>query len=222
MVKRRSPDPAIAVLALVALAVTGCSGNAGSDTSGPEDAAAELTSEQGADETGVAEDGPAAPSTANDADGDGATTVPTAPPTTLRPGVVARDGSVEDVLFGLEEASNFAGGVEDWLAAVPGQEGVLRNSAGITLFVPVDEGFTTAELAEAFPDPDGAALTLSDHLRVGILDEIDGPVVVASGKEYAVTVEGDDTVVGGRRIVRTVSATNGVIHLVDGLLGTED
>ncbi len=134
----------------------------------------------------------------------------------LRPGVVAFDGSVEDLVLELPEARNFAGGIEEWLIAVPGQEGVLRNSRGITLFVPVDEGFSDEARSAEFADPDIAALTIGEHLHVGVLDELDGSVTVASGTEYA--VGGDGTTIGGRSVLRVETATNGVVYLIDGPL----
>lgn len=183
-------------------------------------AACSGSSDSDADATSVDESTGDAADAANDADE--ASSATTAPASTLPPEVVAFEGSVEDVLLGLTDARNFAGGVEDWLAAVPGQEGVLRNSRGVTLFVPVDEGFSTAERDEAFADPDLAAQTLGRHLRVGALEELDEPVIVASGDEYVVAVEGDETFVGGRLVVRSVVADNGVLHLIDGPLGTVD
>lgn len=136
--------------------------------------------------------------------------------TTLRADVVELDGSVEDVLAGIPEVSRFAEGVADWLAAVPGQEGVLRNRRGITLFVPVDDGFSESDRDEAFADPDAAAVTIGEHLRVGALAELTGTITMASGVEYTI---GDDGTIGGRQVVRTETATNGVIHLLDGPLG---
>jgi len=151
-------------------------------------------------------------------DGSGEPDDSRAPDTTevLRDGVVAFEGSVESVILELPDARNFAGGVEEWLAAVPGQEGVLRNSRGITVFVPVDDGFSEADRDAAFADPDLAAITIGDHLHVGTLEELDGAIVVATGAEYVVADDGD--VIGGRRVVRSVTAANGVVHLIDGPL----
>jgi hypothetical protein len=137
----------------------------------------------------------------------------------LRDGVVAFEDSVESVILDLPEAQNFAVGVEEWLAAVPGQEGVLRNSRGITVFVPVDDGFSEADRDAAFADPDLAAVTIGDHLHVGTLEDLDGTIVVATGAEYVVADDGD--VIAGRRVVRSVTAANGVVYLIDGPL-TDD
>ena len=146
----------------------------------------------------------------------------TGPATTdaLRPGVVAFDDSVESVILALPDARNFASGVEAWLAAVPGQEGVLRNSRGVTMFVPVDDGFSEDEAAAAFADPDTSALTIGDHLHVGALAELEGTIVMATGAEHSV---GDDgATVGGRRVLRSETATNGIVYLIEAPLPGPD
>lgn len=135
-----------------------------------------------------------------------------------RPGVVALAGSVESVLAEIPEAGNFASGVDGWLAAVPGQEGVLRNSRGITLFVPIDEGFSVEDREAMLADPDVAAVTISDHLHVGALATLDGSVTTASGVEQEVSRESGDQTIGGRLVVGSVVATNGVVYLIDGPL----
>lgn len=148
------------------------------------------------------------------ADGvDGGTGTSTSPPTTLPPNVVAFDGSVESLVLALPEARNFASGVEAWLDAVPGQEGVLRNSRGITMFVPVDEGFPEDAAAAAFADPDTSALTIGEHLHVGALAELEGTIVMATGAEHSVGDGG--ATIGGRRVVRSEAGTNGMVYLIE-------
>lgn len=151
-------------------------------------------------------------------DRDSTTTVPV--PTTgtaTRIDIVEFEGSVEDVLASVDEASRFAGGVAGWLNEVPGQEGVLRNRRGVTLFVPVDDGFSDDAVASAFATPDIAAATIGEHLRVGVIDELTGTITLASGAEYEV---GDGPTIAGRRVLGSRSATNGVIYLIDGPLAT--
>jgi hypothetical protein len=143
----------------------------------------------------------------------GSTSAPTT--TTTRIDIVEFDGSVEDVLATIPEASRFAGGVADWLIEVPGQEGVLRNRRGVTLFVPVDDGFSSDDRDEAFADADTAAATIGEHLRVGTAGELHGTITMASGAEYQV---GDGPTIRDRRVLRSLEATNGVIHLIDGPL----
>lgn len=144
------------------------------------------------------------------------TTVP-APSTDERSDIVAFDGSVEDVLGDLDDASNFAAGVSDWLAAVPGQEGVLRNTRGVTLFVPLDSALTADAADLAFEDPDLAAITISEHLSVGRVGDLEPGLVIAMASGVEVTVEAGPTV-GGFEVVRTEQATNGVVHVIDGVL----
>jgi len=187
------------VAAILALAAcSGSSDDAGSTTTSVDPAASAGTTESG--ESGES--------------GDSTDTTEV-----LRDGVVAFEGSVESVILDLPDAQNFAVGVEEWLAAVPGQEGVLRNSRGVTVFVPVDDGFSEADRDAAFADPDLAAVTIGDHLHVGTLEDLDGTIVVATGAEYVVADDGD--VIAGRRVVRSVTAANGVVYLIDGPL-TDD
>jgi len=193
VVRRVRARWAAAVIA-AAVVVTGCSGS--SDDAGDDD-------DGQANETTEGSTGTAA------VEGEATTT-------TLRADVVELDGSVEDVLSGIPEARRFAEGVADWLADVPGQEGVLRNRRGITLFVPADDGFSESDRDEAFADPDAAAATIGEHLRVGTLAELAGTITMASGAEYTI---GADGTIGGRQVVRTETATNGVIHVLDGPLG---
>ena len=156
-------------------------------------------------------------------DGEGQGPDPTAPAgsttsvTSARTDIVEFEGSIEDVLAGIPEAARFAGGIADWLADVPGQEGVLRNRRGVTLFVPVDDGFSAADRDAAFADPDMAAATIGEHLVVGVVDELTGTITMASGATYEL---GDGQTIDGRRILRSQDATNGVIHLIDGPLAS--
>lgn len=126
---------------------------------------------------------------------------------------------MESVLAELPEASNFWAGIEGWLAAVPGQEGVLRNSRGITLFVPVDDGFSDEVRDKAFVDSDTSARTIGEHLVVGVVDPLQGTVVTAAGSAHEVT---DGAAISGRRLIRSETASNGVIHLIDGPLPASD
>lgn len=134
-----------------------------------------------------------------------------------RPGVVAREGSIEDVLGGVTNTEHFAGLVTWWLTEVPGQEGVLRNARGITLFVPSDDAFTEADRNALEGDVDATARFIGEHLVVDVIPAADlaGTVVTAMGTEHEVT----DSSIGGRAIVESdIDATNGVIHVIDGVL----
>lgn len=202
----------VAVVATVLLVACSCSPNGPkTEPTSSVDPAPNSTADAGS-ETAAGTDQPA-PATV-------ATTSPSAPTTTavLKPGVVALDGSVEAVLAELPEARNFATGVASWLDAVPGQEGVLRNDRGITLFVPVDAGFSEADRDVMVDDADVAAVIISDHLHVGALETLDGSVMTASGTEHTVTVDDGGSLIAGRRVVGSVAATNGVVYLIDGPL----
>jgi len=164
----------------------------------------------------------ATPERSDDQDtvGDSTASTDTVPETTdLRPGVVVFDGSVESLVVALPDAQNFAAGVEEWLEAVPGQEGVFRNSRGITVFVPADDGFSIEDQEVSFADPDTAATTIGDHLHVGAfsdLTEFGGSIIVATGVEY--TISDDGQTIGGRRVLRSEEGTNGVVFVIDGPL----
>lgn len=134
-----------------------------------------------------------------------------------RPGVVALEGSVEDLLGDVPGADHFAELVSAWLAAVPGQEGVLRNARGITLFVPADDAFSAADRDALLDDLDATARFIGEHLVVSILTVADlpGTVVTAMGTEHATL---GATIDGHAFVVADIAATNGVMHLIDGPL----
>lgn len=196
-----SRRPGLAV-GLVLVALVSCSGDADTST----------TTSRPSSATSDAAD--------QDTDDDAPTpTDPTPESTQLRSGVVAFDGSVESLIVALPDAENFSEGVEAWLDDVPGQEGVFRNSRGITVFVPADDGFSVTDRDESFADPDTAAVTIGDHLHVGAfadLTELGGSIVVATGVEYQISDDGE--MIGGRRVLRSQEGTNGVVFVIDGPL----
>jgi uncharacterized surface protein with fasciclin (FAS1) repeats len=199
-----------AVLVSVGLLMTACTGSSGA-TSTTASSTSEATTDQAADPSTTA----AGVSTAS------ISSISTIPSSTVddgaRPGIVAREGSVEDVLGDVPGADHFAELVAAWLAAVPGQEGVLRNARGITLFVPSDDAFTAADRDALLDDLDATARFIGEHLVVSVLTVADLPdtVVTAMGTEHAV----DGSTIGGHAIViADTSATNGIIHLIDGPL----
>ena len=67
-------------------------------------------------------------------------------------------------------------------------------------------------------DSDAAALVISDHLHVGVLRTLVGSVTTASGTKHTVTVDDGDTLIADRRVVGSVTATNGLVYLIDGPL----
>ncbi|MCA9913018.1 MAG: fasciclin domain-containing protein, partial [Anaerolineae bacterium] len=70
------------------------------------------------------------------------------------------------------------------------------------------------------------AATLQDHVVEGyfpfgqLLDQTS--VTTLGGNTYDITVQGNSAFVGGHQILRTnIFASNGVIHVIDGILGQE-
>jgi uncharacterized surface protein with fasciclin (FAS1) repeats len=210
---------AIAVLAAMGLLTASCSGSSddSSTTIEPTEPTAPTTATTASDRvtippaasTTVGESAPTAPSTSS------------IPSTTVddgaRPGVVALNGSVEDLLGDVPGADHFAELVTAWLAAVPGQEGVLRNARGITLFVPADDAFSAADRDALLDDLDATARFIGEHLVVSILAVADlpGNVVTAMGTEHATL---GATIDGHAFVMADIAATNGVIHVIDGTL----
>ena len=107
----------------------------------------------------------------------------------------------------------------------------LHGAGPFTVFVPTDEAFA-AYLAESgmdqaalFADPDALKELLDNHVVAksepsDMVMQMDGQTfTAASGELLHVEVEGEVVTVGGARILRyDVVASNGVIHVIDGVL----
>jgi uncharacterized surface protein with fasciclin (FAS1) repeats len=108
-----------------------------------------------------------------------------------------------------------------------GDDAVFRQERGVTLVVPVDsawESYGDDEFATLLQDPNAVALLISQHLSIGefMIDELvatgflpnalalELPVVDASG---VVTIDGATV------LTADLTADNGVVHLVDTVLG---
>jgi uncharacterized surface protein with fasciclin (FAS1) repeats len=108
-----------------------------------------------------------------------------------------------------------------------GDDAVFRQERGVTLVVPVDsawESYGDDEFATLLQDPNAVALLISQHLSIGefLIDELvatgflpnalalELPVVDASG---VVTIDGATV------LTADLTADNGVVHLVDTVLG---
>ena len=134
------------------------------------------------------------------------------------PAVVPFDGSMADLIAQQPSLSNINEAIAAWLLDGPGREGVLQNGAGITLFLPNDDGFTDADVALAVSDFDAFTLLLSEHLKVGAVttDQLGTEVSTAMGNAYAI---GDGPTIGGQLIVKAdITGTNGVLHIIGGQL----
>jgi uncharacterized surface protein with fasciclin (FAS1) repeats len=100
---------------------------------------------------------------------------------------------------------------------------MLRDEEGpFTLFLPADFVLDAMQL------PEGDALTefLQNHVVEGLYnlsDVIDaGTLTTVGGEELTVTVEGNMVLINGAQIVTpNVAATNGVIHIINGVLMPE-
>jgi len=107
-------------------------------------------------------------------------------------------------------------------------EHVLVNAGPLTVFAPVNAAFealppgTVEDLLK--PENKGKLTTvLTGHASPGSFDvpalkklaEKGGKVYMAAGNYVAVTVEGEDVLVGGAKILGTVQTSNGIINVVD-------
>ncbi len=103
-------------------------------------------------------------------------------------------------------------------------ENVLVNAGPLTVFAPTDEAFaalpegTVEDLLK--PENKGAlAKIVTSHAAPGkfTIDLLrnESQLYQATGHYVDVEVRGDDIYVNGARILATVEATNGIIHVVD-------
>ena len=140
--------------------------------------------------------------------------------------VAAAEGDLGTFLAALEAA-----GIMDGLhGAVRIMDG-LHGAGPFTVFVPTDEAFA-AYLAEAgmdqaalFADPAALKELLDNHVVAksepsDMVMQMDGQTfTAASGELLHVEVDGEVVTVGGARILRyDIVASNGVIHVIDGVL----
>jgi uncharacterized surface protein with fasciclin (FAS1) repeats len=211
---------ATAVLAAIGLLPAACSGP-GDDSSTTTTTTASTTISSTTVSSAAEREQTTIPAAASTSAGESAPSVSSIPSTAVddgaRPGVVAREGSVEDLLDDVPGADHFAELVSAWLAAVPGQEGVLRNARGITLFVPADDAFSAADRDALLDDLDATARFIGEHLVVSVLTlaDLPGTVVTAMGTEHQTL---GTTIDGHAFVVADIAATNGVMHVIDGPL----
>jgi len=103
----------------------------------------------------------------------------------------------------------------------------LRDTGPFTVFAPVDDAFTAlpgATLDAVYADKDLLTAVLTYHVVAGealnIADIESGTTLTTlQGTDLTITKEGDKTFVNGIEIVvGDVPATNGVIHVIGGVL----
>lgn len=103
----------------------------------------------------------------------------------------------------------------------------LRDPGPFTVFTPVDSAFTAvpaATLDAVWADKDLLTAVLTYHVVAGeilnLADLTDGTVLTTiQGDTLTITKNGDQTLVNGIPIVVSdVAATNGVIHVISGVL----
>lgn len=202
----------LALVATTIAALAGCS-------NGDDDSSSGSTAPTGTGTaTSTPEGGSVVPGGTVAPDGTAAPTDSAAPATTPTPEIVDVEGSVRDVIASRPELSNFSSAIDAWLAAAPGNEGVLRNPAGVTMFVPNNDAFGEDDAQQFIDDPASFTVVISEYLKVGPVKAADlgAEVSTAMGHTYPV---GDGPSIGGVQIVESdIEATNGVVHVLDGQL----
>lgn len=113
-------------------------------------------------------------------------------------------------------------------------EHVLVNAGPLTVFAPVNTAFDQlpAGTVENLLKPENKetlAAILTNHAAPGSFD-LDGlkkearkgrKIYTAAGQYLEVTVDGDDVLVGGAKIIGTVATSNGIIQVVDKVILTQ-
>lgn len=139
---------------------------------------------------------------------------------------VATTTSTDDIIARLQQAGNFTTLLTAIKAA--GLEEVLAGAGPYTLFAPNDEAFAKLDpkaLDKLMADPSGAlADTLAYHLVTGTVmaaDLKDGmELETAMGDSMlTVKVDGDTVMVNGAKVIQAdITASNGVVHVIDTVL----
>ena len=106
-------------------------------------------------------------------------------------------------------------------------ENALVNAGPLTVFAPVNEAFDalpegTVETLLKPENKEQLASILKHHVTpagypVDILKKFKN-LGQADGTDAAVEVKGNDVYVGGAKIIATVKAGNGIVHVVDGVI----
>jgi uncharacterized surface protein with fasciclin (FAS1) repeats len=206
---------AVPALLAVALVVAACSGD---DTSSPSaTTAVAITSAT----TAPAVTGSTAPPVT---DQPATSEVPaTAPSPTLA--YVAAEDSVLAIFRERDDTTRFVQLVE-----ALGSDQVFQQERGVTVLVPVDsawEAYGEDAFQALLQDRTALTLLLSEHLTVGVLSADDlvarGSFSNAMARDLPVVRDGDTITIGGAQVlVADLTASNGVVHLIDRVLAPPD
>ncbi len=150
-------------------------------------------------------------------------------PDATEPDTVETDGSTEPALGNIVEVAEGAGTFTTLLAALDTAEltATLEGEGPFTVFAPSDEAFT-AFLAEAeltaddlLADP-GLSQILLYHVvvgaEIGSADLTAGPFTTGADLTAIAATEGGVAINGIDVVTADVPASNGVIHVIDGVL----
>ena len=114
------------------------------------------------------------------------------------------------------------------LVAALGDDAVFLQERGVTVVVPDDDAwdaYGADEFAAVLEDPNAVALVLSQHISIGVflVDELvaTGYLSNALAAELPVAdTSGSVTIDGATVLAADLTADNGVVHLVDKVLGS--
>lgn len=136
------------------------------------------------------------------------------------------DPNVLNIAIGSEDHTTLVAAVQ-----AADLENALVNAGPLTVFAPVNAAFDAlpAGTVEDLLKPENKetlATILKHHVAAGNYDKDFlknfKKLGMADDTNALVTVEGDDVFVGGARIVATVKATNGIVHVVDAVILPEN
>lgn len=106
-----------------------------------------------------------------------------------------------------------------------GLVGALKGEGPLTVFAPTDAAFDAlpeGTVTAVRSDPDLLATVLTYHVVPGALklsDLKDGPLATLSGIDLEVSHDGDKVLINGVEIAAgDVEATNGIVHVMSGVL----
>ncbi len=108
-----------------------------------------------------------------------------------------------------------------------GVENALVNVGPLTVFAPTNAAFDalpagTVDNLLKPENKDVLANILKHHVSAGNYDKEFlkkfKKVSLADGTDAAITIEGDDVFIGGAKIIASVPAGNGIVHVVDAVI----
>jgi len=149
------------------------------------------------------------------------TVPPEAPSNSLT--YVTEEDSVLAVIAAREDTTRFL-----QLVAALGDDAAFRQERGITVIVPDDtawDAYGADEFGAVLEDPNAVALLLSQHISIGVfpIDELvaTGQLTNALAEELPVIdTSGSVTIAGATVLAADLTADNGVVHLVDTVVGS--